>query len=88
MRQVIITDTWSFPSWFLSEERKPINYLHRFTFRKGCINPAIGLVFQIITAIKQQNYILIAYSLPVIIGPTVGAVLAYYAFMKLYKPLL
>lgn len=65
-----------------------MNLCFRFTFRKGCINPAIGLVFQIIVAFKQSNFVLIFYSLPVIIGPTIGAVLAYYAFMRLYKPLL
>ncbi len=58
---------------------------YRFTFRKGCINPALGTVFQIIMAIKKQNLILIFYSLPVIIGPTIGAIAAYYVFMKFYK---
>jgi len=43
---------------------------------------------QTIMAFKTGNFLLIAYSLPVIIGPTVGAVLAYYAFFKFYNPLL
>jgi len=52
----------------------------RFTFRKGCINPALGIVFQVVMAIKKSNPMLILYTLPVIIGPTVGAILAYYVF--------
>jgi hypothetical protein len=64
-----------------------INF-YRFSLRKGCINPAIGFAMQTIMAFKTGNFLLIAYSLPVIIGPTVGAVLAYYAFFKFYNPLL
>ena len=39
-------------------------------------------------AFKTQNAMLILYSLPVIIGPTIGAILAYYVFKYFYKPLI
>jgi hypothetical protein len=39
-------------------------------------------------AIWKEEYILMVYSLPVIIGPTVGAIGAYFLFMKFYKQLI
>jgi glycerol uptake facilitator-like aquaporin len=59
-----------------------------FTFRKGCLNPIIGLYSQIIIAIEKSNFMLIFYSLPVIIGPILGGLLAAFLFVKFYHPLI
>ena len=61
--------------------------IFRITFRKSCLNPTLGSVFQIIESIKQNNYVLIAYCLPIIIGPFLGVYLASIVFEKVYKPL-
>lgn len=68
--------------------RAYLYFNNRLTLRKSCINPVIGLVFQILIAYKKSNFMLLLYSLPLIIGPFIGAICAYYAFTKFYKPLL
>jgi hypothetical protein len=48
----------------------------------------IGTIFQIIMAFKLNDYWLIAYALPLILGPLLGGLIAYLLFFKLYKPLM
>lgn len=65
-----------------------MNIINSFTFRKGCLNPIIGFAFQTLIAYKKQNPILLLYSLPIVIGPILGGMLAFVVFTKFYKPLL
>jgi len=38
-------------------------------------------------AYKKQNPVLLLYSLPVVIGPILGGLVAWAVFSKFYKPL-
>ena len=59
----------------------------RFTLRKGCVNPAIALAFQVFAAIDKKNGMLLVYSLVLILGSLIGGVLASYFFRDFYAPL-
>jgi glycerol uptake facilitator-like aquaporin len=60
---------------------------HRFTLRRGCLNPVIGVVFQLFAAIEKQNIMLLLYSLTLLIGPLLGGLIAVYFFRYGYAPL-
>lgn len=60
----------------------------RFTLRKACLNPVIGITFQFYAAIEKGNFLLfLPYSLTLIIGPIVGGICAVYFFKDFYGPL-
>ena len=61
--------------------------LGRFTLRKGCVNPVIGVAFQLFAAIEKGNGLLLAYSLVLVVGAMVGGVLASLFFRDFYAPL-
>ena len=59
----------------------------RFTLRKGCLNPAIGLIFQMFAAIEKRNGMLFIYSFVLVVGTIIGGLLAFYIFKYVYAPL-
>ena len=60
----------------------------RFTFRKGCLNPAVAIAFQIFTAASNQSFALFYSSAGLIVGEVVGALCAATFYTKFYHPLL
>lgn len=59
----------------------------RFTLRKGCLNPAIALAFQLFAAIQKGDFLLLVYSLFLVVGAVAGGQLAFYFFKHVYAPL-
>ncbi len=65
-----------------------IHILYSFTFRKGCLNPAVAIAFQIFAAGSQQNFSLFYSIFGMVIGQVIGAILSAIFFTKFYNPLL
>lgn len=60
----------------------------RFTFRKGCLNPAVGIVLQLFASIRYSDIGILFQIYGIVIGSIIGGILAAIFYTKLYGPVL
>jgi hypothetical protein len=63
-------------------------YINKYswTYRKGCLNPAIAISFQMFEAGKHNNPPLFFCSFGIICGSLFGAICGAFFFKKIYQP--
>lgn len=69
------------------EERK-YAFIRRFTFRKGCLNPAVGIAFQFFAAISHGEITIFFQIFGICLGSIVGGLAAAWFYNSFYEPLL
>lgn len=61
---------------------------NRYSFRKGCLNPAVAIAFQTFSAGSHGNIYLLLPVIGLILGQVIGAIGGGFFYVKVYEPLL